>query len=124
MNKSLEYIDAYGNVQYLKSTCNVYDYQKIEKLGEGAYGVVYKAKTRSNGKIVVLKLIKNFSSYSNNKIEPIINLMIAPTPESPIPPDVNIVYVRDMCWDESDDKITLVFDYIDTNLSSVEQLPF
>lgn len=33
-------------------------YQKLEKIGEGTYGVVYKAKDRNNGQIVALKKIR------------------------------------------------------------------
>lgn len=33
-------------------------YDKIEKVGEGTYGVVYKARDRENGKIVALKKIR------------------------------------------------------------------
>ena len=33
-------------------------YQKLEKVGEGTYGVVYKAKNRENGDIVALKKIR------------------------------------------------------------------
>ena len=33
-------------------------YQKIEKGGEGAYGVVYKGKDKNNGEIVAMKKIR------------------------------------------------------------------
>jgi cyclin-dependent kinase len=33
-------------------------YQKIEKLGEGSYGIVYKAQHKSTGAIVALKRIR------------------------------------------------------------------
>jgi len=33
-------------------------YQKIEKIGEGTYGVVYKSKDRVTGEIVALKKIR------------------------------------------------------------------
>jgi cyclin-dependent kinase len=33
-------------------------YQKLEKIGEGTYGVVYKAKDRMSGQIVALKRIR------------------------------------------------------------------
>jgi serine/threonine protein kinase len=34
------------------------NYQRIEKIGEGTYGVVFKAKARSTGEIVALKRIR------------------------------------------------------------------
>lgn len=33
-------------------------YQKIEKIGEGTYGVVYKARDRNTGNVVALKKIR------------------------------------------------------------------
>ena len=33
-------------------------YSKISKLGEGTYGVVYKAQNRENGEVVALKRIR------------------------------------------------------------------
>jgi cyclin-dependent kinase len=33
-------------------------YQKLEKVGEGTYGVVYKARDRMTGEIVALKKIR------------------------------------------------------------------
>ena len=34
------------------------NFQKIEKIGEGTYGVVYKARDRESGKMVALKKIR------------------------------------------------------------------
>jgi len=33
-------------------------YQKLEKIGEGTYGVVYRAKDRATGTVVALKQIR------------------------------------------------------------------
>lgn len=37
---------------------NVTNYDKLEKIGEGTYGVVYKGKDRKSGKIVAIKKIR------------------------------------------------------------------
>jgi len=34
------------------------NYQKIEKIGEGTYGVVYKARDKTTGNLVALKKIR------------------------------------------------------------------
>lgn len=34
------------------------DFQKIEKIGEGTYGVVYKGINKSTGKLVAMKKIR------------------------------------------------------------------
>jgi len=33
-------------------------YEKVEKIGEGTYGVVYKARDRTNGATIALKKIR------------------------------------------------------------------
>jgi serine/threonine protein kinase len=33
-------------------------YQKMEKIGEGTYGIVYKARDRVSGEIIALKKIR------------------------------------------------------------------
>ena len=37
---------------------NISDYEKLEKIGYGTYGQVYKARTRRTGEIVALKKIR------------------------------------------------------------------
>ncbi len=35
-----------------------WQYEKVEKIGEGTYGVVYKARDRTNGATIALKKIR------------------------------------------------------------------
>jgi hypothetical protein len=44
------------NQSYSKRTME--RYQKMEKIGEGTYGIVYKAKDRVTGEIIALKKIR------------------------------------------------------------------
>ena len=40
----------------MKSIMDIF--QKLEKIGEGTYGVVYKAKNKQTGKVIALKKIR------------------------------------------------------------------
>lgn len=42
----------------LKANRFVSNYEKIEKIGEGTYGVVYKARNKLTGKVVALKKVR------------------------------------------------------------------
>lgn len=37
---------------------DISDYERIEKVGEGTYGVVYKARNKENNEMVALKKIR------------------------------------------------------------------
>ena len=39
-------------------TASLENYKRLEKIGEGTYGVVYKAEDRTTGKMIALKKIR------------------------------------------------------------------
>lgn len=47
-----------GVVCFLGSFADMDVFQKVEKIGEGTYGVVYKAKNKETGQFVALKKIR------------------------------------------------------------------
>jgi cyclin-dependent kinase len=84
-------------------------YQKLEKIGEGTYGVVYKAKDRISGEIIALKKIRleaedeGIPSTAIREISLLKELQHA-----------NIVRLYDVVHTEK--KLTLVFEYLDQDL--------
>lgn len=60
-SSSSGYFNTSGDPEFLNpnhSDSTMERYHKIEKVGEGTYGVVYKAKDRVTGEIVALKKIR------------------------------------------------------------------
>ena len=55
------------------------DYVKIEKIGEGTYGVVFKGRHKSSGEIVAMKklrLVPGVVRIKNNQFEDENNILI------------------------------------------------
>lgn len=48
------------------TSSNVDRYEKMEKLGEGTYGVVYKARDKNTGEVSNGKLIPHIYYYSGS----------------------------------------------------------
>src|SRR3954471_19078673 len=84
-------------------------YQKMEKIGEGTYGIVYKSKDRVTGEIVALKKIRleaedeGIPSTAIREIALLKELQHA-----------NIVRLYDVVHTER--KLTLVFEFLDLDL--------
>ncbi|KAF9585381.1 Cyclin-dependent kinase catalytic subunit [Lunasporangiospora selenospora] len=86
-------------------------YQKMEKIGEGTYGVVYKAQQRATGRTVALKKIR-LENEDEGKCVPStaireISLLKELRHE-------HIVQLLDIIHDES--KLYLVFEFLDLDL--------
>jgi len=84
-------------------------YQKIEKIGEGTYGVVYKARNRLTGELVALKKIGLEAEDEGIPSTAIREISILKELQHP-----NIVRLHDVIHTEK--KLTLVFEYLDLDL--------
>lgn len=84
-------------------------YQKIEKIGEGTYGVVYKAKNKVTSEIVALKRIRLDSEDEGVPCTAIREISLLKELKHPA-----IVCLHDVI--HTDKKLTLVFEHLDQDL--------
>ena len=84
-------------------------YQKLEKIGEGTYGVVYKAKDRVSETIIALKRIRLEAEDEGIPSNAIREISLLKELRHP-----NIVRLYDVVHTER--KLTLVFEYLDQDL--------
>jgi len=84
-------------------------YRKLDKLGEGTYGVVYQAKNKETGQIVALKRIRLDSEDEGVPCTAIREISLLKELQHK-----NIVCLYDVIHTEK--KLTLVFEYLDQDL--------
>jgi cyclin-dependent kinase 2 len=85
------------------------NFQKIEKIGEGTYGIVYKAKDLLTGKMVALKKIRLDTETEGVPSTAIREISLLKELTHP-----NIVQLLDVV--HSDRKLYLVFEYLNLDL--------
>jgi len=85
------------------------NFQKIEKIGEGTYGIVYKAKDENTGQIVVLKQIRFGTKYEGVPSIAIREITLLRELEHPrVVKLINVV--------QAQQKLYLVLEYMNTDL--------
>jgi len=84
-------------------------YQKMEKVGEGTYGVVYKARDKMSGEIVALKKTRLEAEDEGVPSTAIREISLLRELNHP-----NIVDLKDVVHAES--KLYLVFEFLDQDL--------
>lgn len=84
-------------------------YIKIEKVGEGTYGVVYKSRNKETQELVALKKIKLDNEDEGIPSTAIREISILKQLKHP-----NIVYLKELVHGEK--KLYLIFEYLDHDL--------
>ena len=87
----------------------------MEKIGEGTYGVVYKAKDRVTGEIIALKKIRLEAEDEGIPSTAIREISLLKELQHP-----NIVRLYDVVHTER--KLTLVFEFLDQDLKKVRNI--
>uniref|UniRef100_A0A3B4EEC4 Cell division control protein 2 homolog n=1 Tax=Pygocentrus nattereri TaxID=42514 RepID=A0A3B4EEC4_PYGNA len=85
------------------------DYLKIEKIGEGTYGVVYKGRHKSTGQVVALKKIRLESEEEGVPSTAVREISLLKELQHP-----NVVRLLDVLMQES--KLYLVFEFLSMDL--------
>ncbi|XP_071839954.1 uncharacterized protein [Apostichopus japonicus] len=93
---------------------NVEEFEHLNKIEEGTYGVVYRAREKRNDEIVALKRLKMEKEKEGFPITSLreINTLLKAQ-------HVNIVTVREIVVGSNMDKIYIVMDYVEHDLKSL-----
>ncbi|KAI9312454.1 kinase-like domain-containing protein [Dichotomocladium elegans] len=99
---------------YLTPCRHVDRYERLNKIEEGSYGIVYRARERDTGDIVALKklkLDKEKNGFPVTSLREIYTLMNAKHP--------NIVNVREIVMGNHLDQVFIVMDFIEHDLKTL-----
>ena len=88
-------------------------YKKVKKLGEGSYGVVYKGVDTSTEKVVALKKIKIYKDEEGIPANSLREIGVLKSLSHP-----NVIKLLDVVYVGSQDKLYLVFEYMDQTLGA------
>ncbi|XP_022912947.1 cyclin-dependent kinase 1 [Onthophagus taurus] len=93
------------------------DFVKIEKIGEGTYGIVYKGRNKKTGKLVAMKKIRLETEDEGVPSTAIREISLLKELRHP-----NIVLLQDVLLEES--RLYLIFEYLPMDLKKyIDQLP-
>eukprot|EP00347_Sterkiella_histriomuscorum_P024461 403331037 len=109
-NKEREYLRK----QLLGNSRCVSDFEKIQEIGEGTYGTVYKAKDKLTGDIVALKKVRMHNENDGFPITSLREINLLSTLNHP-----NIVNLKEVVVGYKKDSVFLAFEYCEADLANL-----
>ncbi|KTW25868.1 hypothetical protein T552_03142 [Pneumocystis carinii B80] len=106
---------SYKNL-YLGTCISICDFEKLNRIGEGTYGVVYRAKDKRNNTIVALKAVRIFDNdrYSGIPITALREISLLRSLKHK-----NIISVLEVAVGEALDDIYMVDEYREQDMASM-----
>ena len=98
----------------LEGCRSIESFEHLNKIDEGAYGVVYRARDKTSGEVVAIKKLKlekekeGFPITALRELSTLISLR-----------HENIINVKEVVYGSSLDKIYVVMEYLDHELKSI-----
>ncbi|KAK3040604.1 hypothetical protein RJ639_026925 [Escallonia herrerae] len=107
-------VPKYRRINMLHGCRSVFEYEKLNKINEGTYGVVYRAKDKNTGDIVALKRVKMAEDTEGFPVSSLreINLLMSLNHPS-------IVEVREVVMDANLDGVYMVMEYMEHDLKGL-----
>eukprot|EP00741_Cyanophora_paradoxa_P025593 tig00000383_g24697.t1 len=93
---------------------SVSNFEKIHRIGEGTYGVVYKARDRTSGEIVALKKVRMDREKDGLPLTALREIKILKSLRHP-----NIVHLKEVAVGSKPDSMFLVFEYCEHDLAKL-----
>ncbi|KAK1384677.1 Cyclin-dependent kinase [Heracleum sosnowskyi] len=93
---------------------SVNEFERLKKLGEGTYGVVYKARNKKTGEIVALKKVKMDNHTEGFPLTSLREINILRSSDHP-----SIIDLKEVVEGSSSDCVFLVMEYMDSDLGEV-----
>lgn len=112
--KAPEFVDENAEYQSQKVLKGLHKYEKLGKIGEGTYGIVYKARNKNTNKLVALKKIRHTSEKEGFPLTSIREFQLLKSTKHK-----NIVQLLEVVVSEITHKCYLVFDYYEHDLAGL-----
>ncbi|KAG5439033.1 hypothetical protein PCANB_002365 [Pneumocystis canis] len=101
---------------YLGTCTSIHDFEKLNRIGEGTYGIVYRAKDKRNNTIVALKAVRIFDNdrYSGIPITALREISLLRSLKHK-----NIISVLEVAVGKALDDIYMVEEYCEQDMASM-----